>query len=301
MDVSVIIVNFNTKQLLENCISSIYQTTDLIEFEIIVSDNASTDGSAEYIKKKFPNVIYILNKENYGFGKANNEALKYAKGKYIFYLNSDTILLNNSIKAFFDYFEKNPEIGALGSNLLNTSGEVIHSYGIFPTFMSLLKILIRDIIGNFVKLILYLLRIKIDNLHYRTHTISKKIGEVDYITGADLFLKNDENAFFDENFILYYEEVDLQYQLMKKSKTREIIEGPKIIHLEGGSSSSNKKRSFCSFGNMMSYISMYIYCRKNISKYKAFFLQILICILWINPLYLKCSIPYFRQLFRKYR
>ena len=102
MDVSIIIVNYNTKDLIKNCIDSIYEQTKDIKFEIIVSDNGSVDGSIEMIKSEFPNVILIENNANLGFGTANNRGLKIAKGKYIFYLNSDTVLLNNAVKLYPD-------------------------------------------------------------------------------------------------------------------------------------------------------------------------------------------------------
>ena len=127
MDVSIIIVNYNTKQLLKDCLNSIYEHTENISFEVIVSDNGSKDGSIEMLKAEFPQVILIENNANLGFGKANNKGLAIAKGKYIFYLNSDTILLNNAVKLFFDYFEENGKkenIGALGCNLLDKQGNI---------------------------------------------------------------------------------------------------------------------------------------------------------------------------------
>ena len=103
MDVSVIIVNYNTKELTRNCLKSVFEKTKGVNFEVIVSDNGSTDGSIEMIKSEFPEVILIENNANLGFGAANNRALKIARGKYVFYLNSDTLLLNNAVKIFFDY------------------------------------------------------------------------------------------------------------------------------------------------------------------------------------------------------
>ena len=131
MNVSIIIVNYNTKKLLSDCLKSIYEQTKDLEFEVIVSDNGSTDGSIEMLKSDFPQVILIENNANLGFGTANNRGLSVAKGKYIFYLNSDTILKNNAVKYFFDFWENSPEpekIGGLGANLLNSAGETIHSY-----------------------------------------------------------------------------------------------------------------------------------------------------------------------------
>ena len=97
IDVSVIIVNYNTKLLLQNCLDSVYSQTGDIFFEVIVSDNGSTDGSIEMVKVNFPNVILIENNTNLGFGTANNRGLKIAQGKYILYLNSDTVLKNNAV------------------------------------------------------------------------------------------------------------------------------------------------------------------------------------------------------------
>lgn len=234
MDVSVIIVNYNTKELTKNCIKSIYEKTKNIDFEVIVSDNGSTDGSQEMIKKEFPKVILIENNQNLGFGAANNKGLKIANGKYIFYLNSDTILLNNAIKLFFDYWEKSSEkenIGCIGSMLLNSDGTFSNSYHVFPNSKSCLNFLVRVTASS-----LHLKKI------FKTKTKSKSAfyGTVDFVVGADMFLKNDETAFFDERFFLYFEETDLQFQLMKKNKERIIIEGPQIIHLEGASSKEGK-------------------------------------------------------------
>ena len=123
MDVSIIIVNYNTKHLLEDCLSSLYALTQSIDFEVIVVDNASSDDSETYITRKFPQVKWINSGENIGFGRANNLGAKYADGKYLFLLNSDTLLLNNAIKAFYDYAETHSEeqIGALGCWLVDSN------------------------------------------------------------------------------------------------------------------------------------------------------------------------------------
>ena len=102
MDVSIIIVNYNTKDLLVNCLNSIYEKTKDVLFEIIIVDNASIDGSEEMIKNDFKEVVFIQSGDNIGFGRANNLGIKEAKGDCIFLLNSDTILLNNAIKELTD-------------------------------------------------------------------------------------------------------------------------------------------------------------------------------------------------------
>lgn len=147
LDVSIIIVNYNTKKLLADCLASIYEQTNDIDFEVIVSDNASVDGSIEMLKADFPQVILIENNVNLGFGAANNRGLAIAKGKYIFYLNSDTILLNNSVKIFFDYWEKNGEkdnIGALGGALFSADMKYAGYGGNFSTLNHKLKVAFID-------------------------------------------------------------------------------------------------------------------------------------------------------------
>ena len=297
MQVSIIIVNYNTKDLLRDCLKTIISYTQEIEYEIIVSDNGSSDDSVEMLKKEFSSVIVLENNKNLGFGTANNKALEIASGKYVLYLNSDTVLCNNAVKDFFDYMEAhiNENIGAIGTNLMDNKKNIIHSFGRFPSFLSLTKILIRDNISQFLKLILHMLCIKKEHFTNSTSEAAFYTGNVDYITGADLFLKNDENAKFDEKFFLYYEETDLQKTMSKKGLERRIIDGPQIIHLEGGSNTNGKK--FTSFGNLISYISMVYYCKKNISKSGAILLKILILLLWLNPLHLKNTKKFFRKLF----
>ena len=247
MDVSIIIVSYNTAELLKNCIVSIYKHTKNIDFEIIVSDNDSKDETLIMLKKEFPDIIVIDNKKNLGFGAANNRALDIARGKYIFYLNSDTILLNNAVKHFYDYWEESPDkgnIGVLGCNLEDSeenstgtasmnfpklSRELFNSFLVCGSYWlkSILQLLKRDLPRSFIK-----------------PKLPRYNGDVAWICGADLFLKNDEFARFDENYFLFYEEVDLEYKMHLNNKRRIIIDQPRIIHLEGG---SDRKKSFFSF------------------------------------------------------
>ena len=290
MDVSIIIVNYNTKQLLADCLNSIYEQTRDIDFEVIVSDNGSTDGSIEMLKQGFPQVILIENNANLGFGAANNRGLSIAKGKYIFYLNSDTILLNNAVKYFFDYWEENGEkenLGALGCNLLDSEGNINSSYANFPDINKNIADLIRANYGLWKLLVKKIFCKKNPDISKKKDFYKKKLGEVDFVVGADLFAKNDSFARFDENIFLYCEEVDLQYRMAKHSKRRLLIENPLIVHLEGQSSKTQKFLHFeelTSFSSKCKNISRIYYYKKNISRIKAFFVKVLTVIMWLNPL-----------------
>ena len=117
MDLSVIIVNWNTKKLLDNCLSSIFKLTKGITFEIIVVDNGSKDGSAQMVKEKFPQVKLIPNRDNLGFTKANNQGIKIEKGKYILLLNSDTYLIENSFSKLIKKAKTLQSLGVLERKL----------------------------------------------------------------------------------------------------------------------------------------------------------------------------------------
>lgn len=295
IDVSIIIVEYNTKNLLKNCLQSVLKMTEGLNFEIIVSDNGSTDGSNEMVESEFPEVILLKNNENLGFGKANNIAKKIAKGKYVFFLNSDTILKNNAVKIFYEFwesYEKKENLGALGSWLEDSDGNIIHSYGHFSFFKENATELFKMWITNFILSVLYIFHIPAGKLKQLKdkNFFEKKEPEtisVDFITGADLFMKNDENSFFDEIFFLYFEDFEMQYRLKQKNLERLVINGPEIIHLCGGSVKEDftikRKASFSRIQNEYSRVQ---WMKKNYGensiKTKFIKWQIINC--WLNPL-----------------
>lgn len=233
MEVSIIIVNYNTKQLTLNCLRSIISQTKDIDFEIIVVDNASNDNSCAAIKEACPSVKIIESKENLGFGKANNVGMEIAKGKYCFLLNSDTILENNAIKYFLDYCENTEKkIGVLGCILKGQDGQNVHSYGEFLTTKRMLR-------HYFNRLILHK-----TNPLLAPSSVDNPI-DVEYITGADMFLPKSvfiDTGGFSPDFFMYYEESDWQKRMERLGYRRLIINGPKIIHLEGGSDPSKSRQ-----------------------------------------------------------
>ena len=238
--VSIIIVNYNTKQLTLDCLKSIYDHTTEIDFEIIVVDNASSDNSVEAIKATYPLVKVIEPNENLGFGRANNLGAKYAKGEYLFLLNSDTLLIENSIKKLYDFYIENQgklHIGVLGCTLVNKDLNFIHSGGDFPTIW-------RYIFDNPLRVLNKIF--KTNKSTFKKFSYNDTLTKVDMVTGADMFLSKksfDKVGGFDERFFLYYEETDMEYKLMKLGYSHYITNITKIIHLEGGSMSySNWKR-----------------------------------------------------------
>jgi len=229
MDVSIIIVNYNTKEITNNCIESIFKYTSGLSYEVILVDNASIDGSADYFEND-KRILLVKSDTNLGFGNANNLGYKYAKGKYLFFLNSDTLLLNNAIKEFYTQMELRGEnVACLGCILLNSHNRRGHSYGNFPTIANEL---VRRPLSRFA----YYLKAGFDDKPIRI--IDDVCFEVEYICGADLFVRRtvtDVYGLFDPNIFMYYEDAEMQYRYRKNGYRNLIVNTPKIIHLEGGS------------------------------------------------------------------
>ena len=243
VDVSIIIVNYNTLKMTQECIDSVFKNTTGLEFEVILVDNGSTDGSMEHFSKD-SRIHYIYNNENLGFGRANNLGYAQAKGDFIFLLNSDTYLLNNAIyllwKGFMDANEIKRDVACAGTMLLNKEGEIVHSYAKFPSKL-------RSILDASIYVLLWKLHLlnampSTNNYHYDTFKVNKTF-DVDYITGADLMVRRDvadKYGLFDSDFFMYGEETEMEYRFMKHGLRRIIVQGLEIVHLEG---KSNAKHS----------------------------------------------------------
>lgn len=230
MDVSVILVSYNTKNLTKDCLNSIFNNTKDLNFEVFVVDNNSKDGTCEMIENDFPQVHLIKNAENKGFGSANNIAIKNSNAKYVFCLNTDTLLIDNTIKYFFDFMEKdeNQNIAVCGSQLLNADRTNQHSCGNFPSLFRIISTLIA-------------FNILFPKLYYEKFLKIKNKNEfypykVDFVTGADLFIRKEileKSGLFDEDFFMYYEDTELQHRINKLGYSSFIIPTINIVHYCG--------------------------------------------------------------------
>lgn len=239
MDVSVITVNYNTKKLTKNCIDSIFQNTKDVKFEVILVDNASTDGSKEFFEQD-NRIKYIYSTTNLGFGKANNLGYKEASGKYLFLLNSDTLLLNNAIDLFYVIAEKdtNKNIGCWGTMLYDSNGKIADSYGKFLSMW-------RDLFIQLFLVPLSVITKKPLSAFVNEYNYKSTDGIVDFISGADIFMKKsvaDEYGLFDPHFFLYCEETDMQRKYYQHKVYSKIETIPQIAHLQGGSQSGKRNR-----------------------------------------------------------
>jgi hypothetical protein len=226
IDVSLSIVNWNTADLTSQLIESVYEHVQKLTIEIIVVDNASSDGSADYIENHYPNVVVIRNTTNYGYGKAHNQALRISIGRYHLILNSDVLFIDNSLEIIVDFMDRNRDVSAVGPLCLDEKGNIGYSYGFFPRpGRMILDKLFGSVTPGFIKP--PPLRVKPDQM-----TADKEI-EVEYISGACLLIRRgvcDEVGFFDETFFAYYEETDWCFRMNKRGLKRCLIPQTKIIH-----------------------------------------------------------------------
>lgn len=234
MQVSVIIVSYNTKELTKKAIQAVIDKTEGIDYEIIVIDNASKDGSVEELKKTFQDKITLIeSKENLGFGRANNLGMKQAQGKYVFLLNSDTELINNAIKIFYDYMEQNEQVGVCGGNLYNVNmvpeqGFMMYRDSVYSFLFWRYLELFYNIISKFNK-----------KKHYFRFNYSNKVKEVGYVSGADMFIRRsalEKSGLFDETFFMYGEDVDLNFRIRNCGYLIKSVPQAQIYHYVSKSS-----------------------------------------------------------------
>ena len=273
MEVSVIIVNYNTCQMTSECIDSIYEQTKDVSFEIILIDNASTDGSKTHFEKD-ERIRYVYSYENMGFGRANNVGMMLARGEYLFLLNSDTLLVNNAIKLFYEYAKGHDEKAFYGCWLEDKEGRSTLSAENMITVGGLLK----KVFGFYWK--------GIRRQEYSFNHLEDGCKKVGYVTGADMFFHRgiyELTGGFDHVFFMYYEEVDWQLRASKLGVASYLINGPRIIHLCGAS--QIKQSVFNPNKFRIMFKSEYYYVKKNYNRFQYLVFRLLNPILYI-PIFL---------------
>ena len=248
MDVSIIIVNYNTISCLLDAIDSVLLRAKDIKYEIIVADNNSTDNSKSILFERYGNrIIYLDLPENIGFGRANNEAVKIAKGRNLFFLNPDTILLNNAVKILSDYLDDNADVGACGGNLFDENMLPAVS---FAAMLPSLSQTIDELLGYPITLMKFG-----KNRYFNfTNTAIKVAG----VIGADLMIKKELFNIlggFDRDFFMYYEELELCFRINKVGFQMYNIPCSHIQHLEGKSISNDYKKIRSKYYARMLYLS----------------------------------------------
>lgn len=261
MKLSVVIVNYNVKHYLWQCLRSVFIAGRDIDMEVFVVDNNSTDGSVPYLRQHFPQVHFIENKENVGFSRANNQAIRQAKGQYVLLLNPDTIVLSNTFHDCIHWLDDTPEAGAVGVAMYGADGRFAleSRRGLPVPWTSLCKMM--GLTKLFPKSRLF-------GRYYMQFLDEKQISRIEVISGAFNMLRRkalDEVGLLDEDFFMYGEDIDLSYRLLKGGWHNYYVPTP-ILHYKGESTQRSSYRYVYVF-----YDAMLIFINKHFRQRYHFF------------------------------
>jgi GT2 family glycosyltransferase len=281
---SIIIVNYNAEKLLQRCISSVYDETKQVPFDIWVIDNNSKDTSVLMVRQDFPQVNLVENKENVGFAKANNQAITKCAGDYILLLNPDTLILQNAIEKMIKFMDRNPDIGICGCKVLNEDGTLqlacrrsIPTPGVaFFRLSGLSKLFPNS---------------KITAKYNLTYLDPDSLNQVDAVSGAFLMIRKEvvnEIGLLDERFFMYGEELDWCLRAKKAGWSIMYYPDANIVHYKGECSRFNHRKATIEF-----YRSMYLFHKKHFAEnYNPFINVIIYAGIFLKALSSLCSFLY---------
>lgn len=237
MELSIIVINWNTRDMLRDCLHSVFEFQPSSSFEVLIVDNASTDGSQSMVSQEFPNAKLLCNLQNLGFAAANNRALKVAKGEYMLLLNSDTLVHGDVLERSLSYMRDNGHVGAMGCRVLNADKTLQHSTSQFPSFFNLM---LQTLGLDRISAIPFLQRYRMLNWNRDTTRI------VDTVSGCYMMVRRDcidEVGLLDEDFFFFGEETDWCRRMRTAGWDIAFAPVGEITHFGGGSSGSlNHKR-----------------------------------------------------------
>ncbi len=263
MDLSVVIINYQTFELTRDTINSILKYSYPFSYEIIVVDNASRDDSLDKLKDYFKDLVkFISSKQNNGFAAGNNQGLKLASGKYVLLLNSDTLVWQNTLEDIYNYMEDNPNVGACGCRILLDNRNLDKAC----------KRLFPNIKNSFYRL--FHIPTNSSKNDYNLDLPDNEIYEIECLAGAFMFIRQkclDSVGLLDETFFMYGEDIDLCYRI-KQDNWKIVYYGKAIItHFKGASSKKQKFKLIYEF-----YRAMYIYYKKHLSNTTSFIISLIV-------------------------
>lgn len=254
-DLSVILVNLNDRAHLGRCLSSLQTSLESLETEVIIVDNNSEDGSREFVRSAFPWIGLIENRENVGYAKANNIGIKACNGLFVLLLNTDTVVPPEGLAVLLKEIKARPRCGAIGPALVHENRSFQVSFGRRVDFFS-----------EFFQKLLFNPYFKMRPKH------SRKIREAGWLSGACLLLRKtalEETGLFDENFFLYFEDIDLCRRLRRKGYDLLFFPEIEVVHVGGATTSPNKWLNRLEYRRSQAY-----FYRKNNSSLSNFFLKL---------------------------
>lgn len=254
---SVIIVNYNVKYYLEQCLEAVRRASQGLQIEVIVVDNLSTDGSIPYLRERFPGVTFIENKENVGFARANNQAIRMSAGKYVLLLNPDTIVAEYTLSDFIRFMDSHPEAGGAGAYMLRTDGTFAPESrrGLPTPFVAFCKM---------SGLAALLPQSRVFGRYYMRYLNENEVNEIEIISGACMLLRRealDKVGLLDEDFFMYGEDIDLSYRILKGGYKNYFLP-TRMLHYKGESTEKSSFRYTYTF-----YQAMRLFFRKHYAHY----------------------------------
>jgi GT2 family glycosyltransferase/lipopolysaccharide/colanic/teichoic acid biosynthesis glycosyltransferase len=285
--ISVIIVNYKVKEYIANLLSSLKKASHSFILEIFVVDNDSDDGSVSYLKERFPEVRYIENSKNIGFGRANNQVIAKARGEYTLIINPDTLVSEDTLKCLVNHMEENPGCGAAGCKILNPDGTFApESRRTVPT--------IGSAFGKVFGLNTLFPKSKLFGKYYMNWLDENEASEVDVLSGSFMFwrssLLKDLNG-FDERFFMYGEDIDLCYRVQDTDYHIDYVPDTSIIHYKGESTKKGDLKYIRIFNK-----ALYQFFDKHYSsRYSSFFRVFIYLAIWIKTIF-SIALSSFRKL-----
>ncbi len=267
MQLSIVIVNYNVRYFLEQCLHSVYRSGKDLDMEVFVVDNQSVDGSTEMVREKFPRVRLIANDKNVGFSKANNQAIRKAKGKYVLLLNPDTVVEDDTLPKVVSFMEAHPDAGGLGVKMLDGQGRFLpeSKRGLPTPGVAFCKIF--GLSALFPKS-------KTFNRYHLGYLDHDETHQVDVLSGAFMLMRKealDKTGLLDEKFFMYGEDIDISHRLVKAGYNNYYYPGARIIHYKGESTKKSSVNYVLVF-----YNAMIIFARKHFSEKNARIFSVLI-------------------------
>jgi len=260
---SIIIVNYNVKHFLEQCLISVFNAITNIETEVFVVDNNSVDGSSAMIKEKYPSVSLIENKKNHGFSFANNQAMRIAKGQYILLINPDTVVEEDCFEKCISFMDSNPDAGALGAKMIDGKGRFLpESKRALPTpSVSFYKIFgLSRLFPKSKRFARY----------HLGHLDNDTINEIEILPGAFMFMRKetlDKTGLLDEDYFMYGEDIDLSYRIINAGYKNYYFPETTIIHYKGESTKKGSLNYVFIFYNAMIIFARKHFSSKNVKLY----------------------------------
>ena len=281
MKLSIVIVNYNVAYFLEHCLYSVRNACKNIEAEVFVVDNNSVDNSLAMLKEKFPEVILIANKDNVGFSKANNQAMRLSSGEYILLLNPDTVVEEDTFEKCIDFMDSHPEAGGLGVKMIDGGGKFLpESKRGFPSiWVSFCKM------SGLTKLFPHSKKYA---GYYMGHLPEDETNQVDILAGAYMLMRKeclDKVGLLDEDYFMYGEDIDLSYRITKGGYKNYYFPEARIIHYKGESTKKASLNYVYTFYNAMA-----IFAKKHLSTRQTKLFSIFIKIaIWLRATMSFCT------------